>query len=93
MDPLLGLNQAPSRGYLNRKTRKETNCFKISTKRLQGKKDMLELTAVAVIFSSGLSVYVHRPKFLRQDILSAWLAAVGLAEAGLVSVRRVSCDR
>ena len=38
-------------------------------------------------------MYVHCPKFLREDILSAWVATVGLAKASLVSMRGVSCDR
>merc|ERR550519_2462269 len=36
---------------------------------------------------------VHCPKFLREDVLGFWVAAVGLAKASLVSMRGVSCDR
>ena len=54
---------------------------------------MMQLTAVAVIFSSGFSMHVHCPKFLREDVLGFWVATVGLAKASLVSVRWVSCDR
>ena len=53
----------------------------------------MQLTAVAVIFSSGLSMHVHCPKFLREDVLGFWVATVGLAKASLVSMRGVSCDR
>ena len=53
----------------------------------------MQLTTVAVIFCSGFSMYVHCPKLLREDILSVWLATVGLAKASLVSMRGVSCDR
>ena len=53
---------------------------------------MLQLTAVAVIFSSGFSVYVHRPKILGEDVLGFGMAAVGLAKASLVSMRGVSGD-
>ena len=54
---------------------------------------MMRLTAVAVILSSGFSMHVHCPKFLREDVLGFWVATVGLAKASLVSMRGVSCDR
>ena len=53
----------------------------------------MQLTAVAVILSSGLSMHVHCPKFLREDVLGFWVATVGLAKASLVSMRGVSRDR
>ena len=54
---------------------------------------MKQLTAVAVIFSSGFSMNVHCPKFFWEDILGLWVATVGLAKASLISMRGVSCDR